>query len=123
LIEDECGLGNWGQDVTSFVPAQFEVSAADETGFNLDSQMRCVVDEDYQISCDSQTFQENVGFGCTFTITNQFLGQLEATNDIAVDFNIVIEGDGGLGCGAINLALTNGGFPCDVILYANAQPN
>ena len=42
LIEDVCDLAHY-EDVTSFVPAQFEVSNADETGFSLDPQTRCDV--------------------------------------------------------------------------------
>ena len=120
LIEDVCNLGNY-EDVTSFVPAQFEVSNADETGFNLDPQTRCEVDEDYQLSCDEQTIVENVLLGCDFIITNRFMGELEAFNDISVDFNIQIEKDG-LGCELVELGIT-GSFPCDIVLYANAQPN
>ncbi len=121
LIEDACGLGNW-EDVTGFVPAQFQVSNADESGFNLDANTRCDVDDDYQIVCDGQNLEESVlGGTATFLITNQFQGELEAFNDMGVDFNIQIVCDG-FGCGAIELGLT-GGFPCDVVLYANAQPN
>ena len=120
LIEDACNLGDF-EDVTSFVPAQFEVSNADETGFNLDSETRCDVDADYQLSCDEQTIVENVLWGCDFIITNRFMGELEAFNDISVDFNIQIEKDG-LGCELVELGIT-GSFPCDIVLYANAQPN
>lgn len=119
LIEDSCDLNNW-RDVTSFVPAQFQVSSADETGFNLDPQTRCDVDDTYQLSCDEQEIVETVLLGCDFIITNRFMGELEAANDIAVDFNISIQSDG-LGCGLVELGIT-GGFPCDIVLYANATP-
>ena len=121
LIEDACGLGNY-EDVTGFVPTEFEVTSSDETGFNLDAQTRCDVDEEYQIMCDGQDLEQDVlGGTATFMITNRFQGELEAVNDIGVDFNIQIVCDG-FACGAIELGLS-GGFPCDVILYANAQPN
>lgn len=120
LIEDSCGLGNY-EDVTAFVPAQFQVSNADESGFNLDAQTRCDVDSTYQIECDSQEIEQDVlGGTATFIITNTFQGELQASNDIAVDFNISLICDG-LGCGVIELGLT-GGFPCPVVLYANATP-
>jgi hypothetical protein len=120
LIEDSCGLGNY-EDVTAFVPAQFQVSSADESGFNLDAQTRCDVDSAYQIECDSQEIEQDVlGGTATFVITNTFQGELEAPNDIAVDFNISLICEG-LGCGVIELGLT-GGFPCPVVLYANATP-
>ena len=120
LISDVCNLGDY-EDVTSFVPEQFEVSNADETGFNLDPETRCDVDEDYQVSCGGQTITQNVLWGCDFIITNRFMGELEAANDISVDFNIEIESDG-LGCELVELGIT-GSFPCEIVLYANAQPN
>jgi hypothetical protein len=120
LIEDACNLNAW-EDVTSFVPAQFEVSSSDESGFNLDSQTRCAVDDEYQISCDAQTIVQNAIIGCDFIITNRFMGELEAFNDIGVDFNIQIESDG-LSCWLVEQGIV-GTFPCSIVLYANAQPN
>ena len=118
LIEDPCGLDNW-EDVTAFVPPQFQVSNADESGFNLDAQTRCDVDSAYQIECDSQEIEQDVLAGtATFVITNTFQGELQASNDIAVDFNISLICEG-LGCVAVEVALD---FPCSVVLYANATP-
>ena len=119
LISDVCDLGDY-EDVESFVPEQFQVSSSDETGFNLDPETRCDVDDQYQISCEEQTITENVLWGCDFIITNRFMGELEAENDISVDFNIQIESDG-LGCELVELGIT-GSFPCDIVLYANATP-
>ena len=67
LISDVCNLGDY-EDVTSFVPAEFEVSNADESGFNLDPETRCDVDENYQISCGDQTITQNVLWDVTSSL-------------------------------------------------------
>ena len=113
LISDSCGVDNY-QDVSEFVPESLTIDGSTENSFTLKPDgLRCER-EDLDYTCDSLSISESALLGtATMEIVNEISGTIVSESELEMVFDVTIESCEGLGCLAIEAALS---FPCPVQL-------
>jgi len=114
---DTCGVNNY-QDVTEFVPLEMMISNSSESSFRLDSETTCERNE-LDFTCSEQDVSESALAGTAeLNIKSVMSGTIINNSEMDLTMNVVIESCEGIGCIAIEAALT---FPCPVELVTQAS--
>ncbi|MBM76786.1 MAG: hypothetical protein CMK59_15375 [Proteobacteria bacterium] len=113
LVSDSCGVDNY-QDVSEFVPNSITIDNSTENGFVLKPDNLQCERQGLEYTCDSLSLSESALLGsATMEIVNEISGTIISDNQLDMVFDVTIESCDGIGCLAIEAALS---FPCPVRL-------
>jgi len=117
LISDVCNVADF-QEVNEMVPAKFMIEESYLTLFKTDSTS-CSINPTGGFICDVTSLQEPaLGGTATLQIETMMKGKIITPSEMNLAFDVVIKACEGIGCAAIELALT---FPCPIILNSTGS--
>ena len=113
---DGCEAGNY-QDLSEMVPVEIEISNGSVSSFMVDDGSCSVSGTDFVCSAE-ETSESTLAGTATLNISSTMSGTILSDSELDVYFDVVMESCEGIGCGAIELAMT---FPCTIELSTTAM--
>ena len=114
LISDTCSIEDF-QEVNGMVPVDFIIEESYLTFFKTDTT-NCPISPTGAFVCDVTSLEESaLGGTATMQIETTMKGKLRSPSEMDLGFDVIIKSCEGVGCVAIEMALT---FPCPIILSA-----
>lgn len=117
LVSDTCSIQDF-QEVDGMVPSDFKVEESYLTFFKTDTTS-CPISPTGAFTCEVTSLEESaLGGTATMQIETTMKGKLRSSTEMDLGFDVIINSCEGVGCIAVELALT---FPCPIILSATGS--
>ena len=117
LISDACSIEDF-QEVNGMVPSEFKIEESYLTFFKTDTTS-CPISPTGAFTCEVTSLEEPaLGGTATMQIETTMKGKLRSSTEMDLGFDVIINSCEGVGCIAVELALT---FPCPIILSATGS--